>query len=116
MTPELAAKRLSDIFHIDIPVEHAAKALQELATYSDFEFETLEGKYKIKGDCYFLLSVINNDIGNGAWQRYVDHIKATHKTIVVQEVVNTRLMGWLLRNGFNRTKKHKDWVIWRSSK
>lgn len=114
MNPEAAAKRLSELFGIDIPVSHAAKAIEELATYTEFTFETLEGMYKVKGDCYILLSVINSDIGNGAWVRYIDHLKATYKTIVVQEVVNKRLYSWLLRNGFTATKKHKDWVIWRS--
>ena len=114
MTPEVAAKRLSDIFGIDIPVDHAAKAMEELATYSDLQFETLEGKYKVNGDCYMLLSVINNQQHNGAWVRYIDYLKANYKTVVVQEVVNKRLMQWLLKNGFTTTKKHKDWVIWRS--
>jgi hypothetical protein len=114
MTPEIAAARLSDIFGINISVDHAAKAMAELATYSDLQFETLEGKYKINGDCYILLSVINNQQHNGTWQRYIDHLKATQNTIIVQEVVNDRLMGWLLRNGFARTKKHKDWVIWKN--
>lgn len=114
MTPEIAAKRLSDIFQIDISPEYAAEAMRELATYHDLEFETLRGKYKLNGDSYILLAVENTKMHNGAWVRYIDHLKATYKTIVVQSVVNKRLMVWLLNNNFVQTKKHKDWVIWRS--
>ncbi len=113
MTPEIAAARLSDIFGINIPVAHAAEAMQELATYHNLEFETLRGKYKMTGDAYILLAVENTQMNNGAWIRYIDHLKATQNTIIVQSVINKRLMGWLLRNGFARTKKHKDWVVWK---
>lgn len=115
MTPAQAAERLSKTFGIEISESFAAEALNKLATYSDLQFETLEGKFKVKGDCYTLLSVINNDIGNGAWSRYIDQLKQTYKTIVVQSVVNKRLYYWFLRNGFKQTKKHKDWVIWHDS-
>lgn len=113
MTPEIAAKRLSDIFQIDITPEYAAEAMKELATYHDLEFETLRGKYKLNGDSYILLAVENTQMHNGAWARYIDYLKATYKTVVVQSVVNKRLMVWLLNNNFVQTKKHKDWVIWR---
>lgn len=113
MTPEIAAKRLSDIFQIDITPEYAAEAMKELATYHDLEFETLRGKYKMNGDSYILLAVENTNMHNGAWVRYIDHLKATYKTVVVQSVVNKRLMVWLLNNSFVQTKKRKDWVIWR---
>lgn len=113
MTPETAAKRLSDIFQVDITPEYAAEAMKELATYHDLEFETLRGKYKLNGDSYILLAVENTQMHNGAWVRYIDYLKATYKTVVVQSVVNPRLLVWLSNNGFERTKKHKDWVIWR---
>lgn len=112
MTPEVAAKTLSDIWGINIPVAHAAEALKELATYRDLEYETLRGKYKMHNDAYILLAVENTEMHNGAWVRYIEHLKATQSTIIVQSVVNKRLLKWFIRNGFNRTKKHKDWVIW----
>lgn len=114
MTPEVAAARLSDIFGIDIPVDHAAEALKELATYHDLQFETLRGQYKMVGDAYMLLAVENTQMHNGAWVRYIAHLKTTQHTIIAQSVVNKRLYKWLLRNGFSQTKKHKDWLIWRS--
>lgn len=116
MTPEVAAQRLSDIFQIDITPEYAAEAMKELATYHDLQFETLRGKYKLSGDSYILLAVENTQMHNGAWARYIDHLKATQSTVVVQSVVNKRLYSWLIRNGFSRTKKHKDWVVWRNNK
>lgn len=112
MTPEIAAKRLSEFFGIDIPPAHAAEAMRELATYRDLQFETLRGKYKMHGDAYILLAVENTQMHNGAWVRYIDHLKATQNTIIVQSVVNKRLLQWFLKNGFTRTKKHKDWVKW----
>lgn len=114
MTPETAAKALSDIFQIDITPDYAAEAMRELATYHELQFETLRGKYKLNGDSYILLAVENTQMHNGAWVRYIDYLKATYKTIVVQSVVNKRLLAWFLRNGFRVTKKHKDWVIWRA--
>lgn len=114
MTPETAAKLLSDISHVDISPERAAEAMKELATYHDLQFETLRGKYKLNGDSYILLAVENTQMHNGAWVRYIAYLKATYKTIVVQSVVNERLLVWFLNNNFVRTKRHKDWVIWRS--
>ena len=117
MQPAAIAKYLSEQFGMNITEEYAAEAYQELMTYRDLSFETLRGKYKLseKGDCYILLAVENTQMHNGAWVRYITHLKATYKTIVVQSVVNPRLLQWFLRNGFSRTKKHKDWVIWRNS-
>lgn len=116
MQPAAIARYLSDQFGMNITEEHAAEAYKELMTYRDLEFETLRGKYKLseKGDCYILLAVENTQKHNGAWVRYIDHLKATYKTIVVQSVVNPSLLVWFLNNGFVRTKKHKDWVIWRN--
>lgn len=116
MTPETAAKALSDIFGIQIAPADAADALKELQTYHDLNFETLRGKYKMHKDSYILLAVENTQPHNGAWVRYIDHLKATQSTIIVQSLVNKRLYGWFIRNGFKRTKKHKDWVIWRAGK
>lgn len=116
MNPAAVANYLSTQFGMDVSEEMAAEAYKELMTYHDLQFETLRGKYKLseKGDCYILLAVENTVMHNGAWNRYIDHLKATYKTVVVQSVVNKRLLGWLLRNGFSVTKKHKDWVIWRA--
>jgi hypothetical protein len=115
MDTAAAAKYLRDTFGMDISDDMAAEAYKELMTYQDLKFETLRGKYKLseKGNCYILLAVENTKPHNGAWVRYIDDLKASYQTIVVQSVVNDRLMGWLLRNGFSRTKKHKDWAIWR---
>lgn len=113
MQADVAAKRLSELFGREISESFAAEALAELEAYDDLQFETLEGKYKLNGDCYILLSVINNEMGNGAWSRYIDHLKASYKTIVVQEVVNKRLYVWFLRNGFKKTRKHKNWVVYK---
>lgn len=110
------AKALNDMFGVSVSESDIVEAMRELATYRELQFETLRGQYKIVHDAYILLAVENTVMHNGAWVRYIDHLKATQSTIIIQSVINKRLMGWLLRNGFNRTKKHKDWVIWRSSK
>ena len=114
MNPAAIAHYLSNEFGMDVTEELAAEAYQELMKYHDLEFETLRGKYKLseRGDCYILLAVENTRMHNGAWSRYIEHLKANHQTVLVQSVVNQRLLSWFLRNGFNRTKKHKDWVIW----
>jgi len=114
MTTDAAVQRLSEIFGIDISEDHAAEALSELETYRDIKFETLRGKYKMSADVYILLAVNNTKMNNGAWVRYIDHLKETQNTVIIQSVVNKRLYKWLINNGFSQTKKHKDWVIWRS--
>ena len=116
MSPAAVANYLSDQFGINISEQMAVDVYKELMTYKDIEFETLRGKYKLsaKGDCYILLAVENTQMHNGAWRRYIDHLKATYGTVLVQSVVNPRLVQWLLRDGFVRTKKHKDWLIWRA--
>lgn len=115
MQPAAIAQFLKSQFGMDVTEEYAAEAYKELMTYHDLEFETLRGKYKLseKGDCYILLAVENTQPHNGAWVRYIDCLKADYATVLVQSVVNKRLLEWFLRNGFVRTKKHKDWVIWR---
>lgn len=113
MTLDAATKALSDIFHIDVSPECADEAMTELAKYHDLQFETLRGKYKLNGDSYILLAIENTQMHNGAWARYIDYLKATYKTVVIQSVVNKRLLSWFLRNGFVVTKKHKDWAVWR---
>ncbi len=106
-------KALNDMFGVDVREDAVQDAMRELATYSELQFETLRGRYKRVGDAYILLAVENTVMHNGAWDRYIAHIKATETTIIAQSVVNKRLMKWLLRNGFKRTKNHKDWLIWR---
>lgn len=115
MNAATMAQYLSNEFGIDVTEDAAAQAYKELMTYHDLQFETLRGKYKLseKGDCYILLAVENTQPHNGAWIRYIDCLKADYSSILVQSVVNKRLLEWFLRNGFARTKKHKDWVIWR---
>lgn len=106
-------KSINDMFGVDVREDAVHDAMRELATYRELHFETLRGWYKRVSDTYILLAVTNTVMHNGAWHRYIDHIKATETTIVAQSVINKRLMNWLLRNGFNRTKNHKDWLIWR---
>lgn len=116
MTTAVATQRLKDVFGLDVDEARVIEALEALDTYTDFRYETLCGAHKINYDQYILLSVENTHPGNGAWQRYIDHLKSNYQTIVVQEVANKGLLQWFLRNGFERTKKHKCWVIWRKSK
>lgn len=101
-------------FGVDVSEDTVVEALAELNKYRDIDFETLRGKYKTAGDTYILLAVENTEPHNGAWRRYIDSLKSEYKTVVIQSVVNKRLRGWFIRDGFTRTKKHKDWFIWRA--
>jgi len=113
LTPDRAVELLKRQFHIDVSRETAEEAIAKLGEYEEGTFETLQLCYKRKGSTYILLAVQNHVMHNGAWQRYIDHLKANYDTIVVETIVNISLMQWFLRNGFTQTKKHKDWAIWR---
>jgi len=112
LSPDRAVALLNRM-GVSVTREVAEQAIETLGTYEEGRFETLQICYKIKGSTYILLAVQNNEMGNGAWQRYIDHLKANYQTIVVETIVNISLMQWFLRNGFTQTKKHKDWAIWR---
>lgn len=114
MNGQTVATALHHMYGITVTPDEAEAAYKELGTYHELHFETLRGKYKLAGDCYVLLAVENTQMHNGAWVRYIDSLKATYPTIVVQSVVNKRLYGWFLRNGFKRTAKNKHNVIWRA--
>lgn len=113
MTPQVAAKTLTNMLGIDITPEHTTEAINELQAYHDLGFETIRGKYKVIGDYYIILAVQNTVLHNGAWGRYIDCLKASYQTVMVQSVVNKRLYKWFLRDGFKRTKNDNDSLIWR---
>ena len=114
MNHETLQRQIKEWWGIDVPLADVEKAFADLSEYQPLRFETLRGKYKVTKNAYVLLAVENTVMHNGAWVRYIDDLKANYETIVVQSVINRRLLAWFLRNGFERTKKHKDWVIWRS--
>lgn len=112
MTPQAAANALYNVFGITVTPEMAGDALKELHEYNNLNFETLWGKYKVVRDTYILLAVKNTEMHNGAWQRYVDHLKTNYRSIIVQAVMNRRLRGWLVRNDFKSTRHDRDSFIW----
>ena len=114
MTPQAAANALYNIFGIRVTPEMAKDALKELHEYNNLNFETLIGKYKVVRDTYILLAVENTEMHNGAWSRYITYLKANYRSVIVQAVMNKRLRGWLIRNGFKSTRRDRDSFIWRN--
>lgn len=117
VTPEKAdilRQALQKLFGVTVTLDEVDDALYALATYKELNFETLVGKYKLlKPDTYVLLAVQNTVPHNGAWARYIDHLKETYNVIIVQSIFNKRLKKWLARNGFTVTKNNKDNMVWR---
>lgn len=111
---EILRQCLEKLFGVKVTVDEVDEALYALATYKELNFETLVGKYKLlKPDTYVLLSVQNLKPHNGAWARYIDHLKQNYSVIIVQSILNRRLKKWLVRNGFTVTKGNKDNMVWR---
>lgn len=117
VTPEKAdilCQALQKLFGVTVTLDEVDDALYALATYKELNFETLVGKYKLlKPDTYVLLAVQNTAPHNGAWARYIDHLKENYNVIIVQSIFNKRLKKWLARNGFTVTKNNKDNMVWR---
>ena len=117
VTPEKAdilRQALQKLFGVTVTLDEVNDALYALATYKELNFETLVGKYKLlKPDTYVLLAVQNTAPHNGAWARYIDHLKENYNVIIVQSIFNKRLKKWLARNGFTVTKNNKDNMVWR---
>lgn len=117
VTPEKAdilRQALQKLFGVTVTLDEIDDALYALATYKELNFETLVGKYKLlKPDTYVLLAVQNTVPHNGAWARYIDHLKENYNVIIVQSIFNKRLKKWLARNGFTVTKNNKDNMVWR---
>ena len=111
---EILRQCLEKLFGVKVTIDEVDEALYALATYRELKFETLVGKYKLlKPDTYVLLAVQNLQPHNGAWARYIDHLKQTYNVIIVQSILNKRLKKWLVRNGFTVTKNNKDNMVWR---
>lgn len=111
---EMVRQSLEKLFGVKVTTDEVDDALYALATYKELNFETLVGKYKLlKPDTYVLLSVQNLEPHNGAWARYVDHLKENYSTIIIQSILNSSLKRWLARNGFTQTKRNKDNMVWR---
>ena len=117
VTPEKAdilRQALQKLFGVTVTLDEVDDALCALATYKELNFETLVGKYKLlKPDTYVLLAVQNTVPHNGAWARYIDHLKENYNVVIVQSIFNKRLKKWLARNGFTITKNNKDNMVWR---
>lgn len=117
VTPEKAdilRQALQKLFGVTVTLDEVDDALYALATYKELNFETLVRKYKLlKPDTYVLLAVQNTVPHNGAWARYIDHLKENYNVIIVQSIFNKRLKKWLARNGFTVTRNNKDNMVWR---
>lgn len=117
VTPEKAdilRQALQKLFGVTVTLDEVDDALYALATYKELNFETLVGKYKLlKPDTYVLLAVQNTVPHNGAWARYIDHLKENYNVVIVQSIFNKRLKKWLACNRFTVTKNNKDNMVWR---
>ena len=109
---EILRQCLEKLFGVKVSIDEVDEALYALATYRELKFETLVGKYKLlKPDTYVLLAVQNLKPHNGAWVRYIDHLKKNYNVVIVQSILNKRLKKWLVRNGFTITKGNKDNMV-----